>query len=115
MTNRLQKFTEVQDTLTLLGKVRISARELAQARAQLLRAEAIADLLYRAWIATRTMARRLGVAIVRRAAAFANAYAESAIRVSERTRDAYLSRATDTADLERRMRSWQMRGWVPLS
>ena len=95
-----------QDTLSLLESVRLRPHQLAEARIQLARAEAIADLVYAAWTALSSVTRRAAAAIVRKSAALADAYAESAMQASMRQRDRYLTQATDTADLERRLRSW---------
>lgn len=95
------------DTMARLESVRLSPYQLAEARAQLLRAEAIADLVCGAWTASSALARQLKAAITRKLAALANRYAESAMRAAMRQRDKYLAQATDTADLERRLRTWQ--------
>jgi len=95
------------DTMARLDSVRLSPYRLAEARAQLLRAEAISDLVYRAWITSSALARWLTAAIKRKSVAVADRCAESAMRAAMRQRDAYLAQATDTADLERRLRTWQ--------
>ncbi len=100
------------DTMARLESVRLSPCQLAEARAQLLRAEVIADLVYGACTASSTLARRLKAAITRKSAALANRYAESAMRAAMRQRDKYLAQATDTADLERRLRMWQARRYA---
>ena len=56
---------------------------------------------------TVTGPRLLKDAMTRNLAAMANRYAESAMRAAMRQRDEYLAQATDTADLERRLRTWQ--------
>ena len=100
------------DTMRRLESVRLSTHQLAEARAQLLRAEAIADLVYSVWTVSSALARRLTAAITRKSAALANRYAESALQAAMRQRDKYLAQATDTADLERRLRTWQAPRYV---
>jgi len=95
------------DTMIRLESVRLSARQLAEARAQLIQAEAIADVVHRGWKLSCLAARRMKAALTRKTAALANRYAESALRAASRQRDSYLAQATDTADLERRLQTWQ--------
>jgi hypothetical protein len=78
----------------------------------LLRAEAVAEFVHRVWIATNALARRVIAAIARKSIALADSFADSAMRSGERQRDAYLAQATDTADLEQRIRFWQARRYV---
>ena len=108
MSYKLRKYHINQDTLSLLEKVRLTGPKLAEARAQLLRAEAIAGFVYGAW----SLAQYAFAAIARKAVALADEFARSAMRSGERRRDAYLAQATDTADLERRVRAWQARWYV---
>ena len=112
MSYKLRKYHIDQDTLALLEKVRLSGPELAEARAQLLRAEAIADIVYRAWRLTSDVTRRVIAAIARKSVALADSFANSLMRSGERQRDAYLAQATDTAELEQRVRAWQARWYV---
>ena len=109
MTYRSGNSRNDQSTLARLASIRLNAHDHARARAEVLRAEAIADLLHRAWSASSTNARRFISAVRGRVITRANAYAQSAMRSSERKREAYIARATDLADLERRIRSWQGR------
>ena len=108
MDYKLRKYHKNQDTLVLLERVRLSGPKLAEARFQLLRGEAMADLICGAW---RLTVRALG-AIAGKARALADSMANSAMRSGEHQRDAYLAQATDTADLEHRIRYWQARGYV---
>ena len=107
MTCSSRNSDSYQETLARLESVRLSPYQLAEARIQLARAEAIADLVYGAWRALSSLTRRVASVIVRQSAALADTYAESALKASMRQRDRYLAQATDTADLERRLRSWQ--------
>ncbi|MBI3371437.1 MAG: hypothetical protein HY017_06720 [Betaproteobacteria bacterium] len=112
MGYKLRKYHKNQDTLALLEKVRLTGPRLAEARAQLLRAEAMADFLHGAWRLTSDAARRMAAAVARKTVAIANSFARSAMDSGERRRDAYLAKATDTAELEQRVRSWQARWYV---
>jgi len=107
MTYSSRNSQSYRETLARLESIRLSPYQLAEARAQLSRAEAIADVVYAAWSALSTLTRRVAAAIARSSGALADAYAESALKASMRQRDRYLAQATDTADLERRLRSWQ--------
>lgn len=107
MNNSSRNSHSYQETLEMLTSVRLSAHQLAEARIQLARAEAFADLVYGAWTVLGSVTRRATAAIVRAFAALADTYAQSASKASMRQRDRYLTQATDTADLERRLRSWQ--------
>lgn len=112
MNYKLRKCHNDQETLALLEKVRLSAPKLAEARAQLLRAEAMAEFLYGAWSLASGGTRRVATAVARKGAALADSFARSALDASERRRDAYLAKATDTAELEQRVRAWQARWYV---
>lgn len=107
MTYSLSNSHKYSETMARLESVRLGPCQLAEARAQLLRAEAIVEFVYGAWTASSALVRRLKAAITRKSAALANRYAESAMRSAMRQRDKYLAQATDTADLERRLRTWQ--------
>ena len=96
-----------QETMESLKSVRLSPYELTEARVQLARAMAFADFAYGAWTMLSSLTRRATAAIVRTCAALADTYAQSAAKASMRQRDKYLTQATDNADLERRLRSWQ--------
>jgi hypothetical protein len=102
-----------QQTSASLQSIRLTPCQLAEARFQLARAEAIADLVYRAWTAFSSVTRHVGAAIARRSAALVDAYAESAMHANMDRRDRYLAQATDVADLERRFRSWQSPRYAP--
>ncbi len=112
MDYKLRKYHINQDTLALLEKVDLTDLKLVEARAQLLRSEAMAEFLYGAWRLTSDFTRRAAAAIARKAVVLADSFARSAIRAGERRRDAYLAQAADTAELEQRIRFWQARGYV---
>lgn len=112
MNYKLRKYHKDQETLALLEKVQLSAPDLAEARAQLLRAEAMAGFLYGAWRLTRNATRAVAAAVARKTVALADSFARSAMDSSERRRDAYLAKATNTAELEQRVRAWQARWYV---
>jgi hypothetical protein len=102
-----------QEPSSRLESVRLTPSQLAEARIQLARAEAIADLVYGAWTALSSVTRHVAAAIARRFATLADAYAESAMHADMDRRDRYLAQATDVADLERRFRSWQSPRYAP--
>lgn len=114
MNERLENVNDNASSLARLDGIRLSAHELAEARVQMLRAEAMAEIVYGTWIGSRRVARRVAATISRKAGELANAYAESAFRAGTRKRDEYLAQATDTADLERRLRVLQAPRHVPL-
>lgn len=115
MTERLAKLQRDESALARLDNIRLSAHQLAEARVQMMRAEAIADLVYGAWIWSSSLVRRAAAAIARKSSELANAHAESVIRAGARKRDEYLAQATDTADLERRFRTLEAPRCVPLN
>ena len=115
MTYESRISEQEKGTYARLATVRLSSYELAAARAQLLQAEAIADFVHGAWTVTSALARRAARAMARKVTALLDAFAESAFRASSRQRDSYLAQATDTADLERRIRSWHAGRFVPMS
>lgn len=110
MKERLANLGKDESAVARLDSILLSAHELAEARVQMLRAEAIADFVYSAWI----LVRRAAAGIACKSSELADAYAESAMRAGARKRDEYLSRATDIADLERRLRMLQAPHQVPL-
>ena len=110
MRNKMRKFDNGADDFERLESIRLTAAELAAARAQWAQAETIADIVFRAWTASSALVRRVIAAVVRKSVAYADSFAVAAMKASEREREAYLSRAVDVADLERRIRSWQSRG-----
>lgn len=114
MKERLVNLKSNESSLARLDGIRLSARELAEARVQMMRAEAIADVVYDAWVGAGSLVRRVVAAVSRKAGELANAYAESALRAGARKRDEYLAQATDTADLEHRFRMLEEPRYVPL-
>jgi len=101
------------DAIADLSSIRLSPSGLAEARAELLRAEAIAEAIHRGWTASYVLAHWLKAVTTRKFAAVADRYSESAMRATMRQRDLYLGQATDTADLERRLQTWQMPRYAP--